>query len=64
MTPTLVTTATAESAKAAEVFTIQHSSGSYPQLSQARCAAARVSARVGHGIQIFRNGKLFDYKRF
>ncbi len=51
-------------AEAADVYTIERSSGEYPRLSMARCAAALVSARVGHGIRIFRNGELCDYKRF
>jgi len=50
--------------EAADVYTIQHSSGIWPTLSVARCAAAQVAARVKHGITIYKNGKVCDHKRF
>ena len=50
--------------EAADVYTIQCSSGSFPMLSMARCAAAQVAARVKHGIVIYKNGKVCDHKRF
>jgi hypothetical protein len=47
-----------------EVFTVQGTSGTYARLSLARSAAAIVTLRLRHGVQIFKNGKLIDYKRF
>lgn len=64
MSPLLTIAATAVSAETKNVYTIQHSTGSFPKLSLARCAAAQVTARVGHGIQIYKNGKVCDYKRY
>lgn len=50
--------------EAADVYTIQHSSGIWPTLSVARCAASLVAMRVKHGITIYKNGVPCDHKRF
>ncbi len=59
-----MTTTKATTTETTEVFTVRGATGTYSCLSSARCAAAEVTARVGHGVQIFKNGKVIDYKRF
>ena len=59
-----MTTTKATTTETTEVFTVQGTSGTYSCLSMARSAAAEVTRRLRRGVQIFKNGKLIDYKRF
>lgn len=58
------TRAKATTTESTEMYTVQGTSGTFPCLSLARCAAAEVSRRLRHGVAIFKNGKRIDYKRF
>ena len=49
---------------AADVFTVEGSTTPQPSLLLARCEASRVAMRVQHSVRIYKNGELFDYKRF